>query len=138
MARLFTAYLVRSEVPALDALQQALAALRFKLAIDDAYVPFKSSGYLPCTLDGEDGGFDLRFFGVEADPLPPAAVQAQLGARDVAIALRWGGDPREKICVLMVCAALAQDFGALVHDGERDCTRNAPELIEMAREAAEL
>lgn len=137
MARLFTAYLVRSDVPALGALQQAIATLRFKLVLDDAYKPFESAGYLPCSLDGEDGGFDLRVLGVEADPAP-AAVQAQLGGRDVAMAMRWGGDPREKACVLMVCAALAEDFGALVLDGECDCTRNASELIEMARVAAEL
>lgn len=106
MARALTAYLTRADVPARPALQQAIARLPFALTLDDGYVPFETSGYLPCTLDGEDAGFDLRF--KDGD-------EAGAGPSDrVAILFTWGGDPREEAAALAVCAALATTFGAIV------------------------
>ncbi len=61
MARSQTAYLLRDDVPTRAALQKAIDGLKFKLTLDNSYVPFQTSGYLPCTLDGEDAGFDIRF-----------------------------------------------------------------------------
>lgn len=113
MARALTAYLTRADVPARPALQQAIARLPFALTLDDGYVPFESTGYLPCTLDGEDAGFDLRFKDAfEAGDHP--ARSGEVGNRDVAILFTWGGDPREEAAALAVCAALATTFGAIV------------------------
>jgi hypothetical protein len=134
MARAFTAYVQREKVPARKALQQAISALTFPLTLDDTYVPFESAGYLPCTLDGEDAGFDLRF----KEPVKLRdAVQAKIGTRDVALALKWGGDPREAAAALMVCAALATSFDALVEEGDAGTFLSSDELVERARAALE-
>lgn len=130
MPRSYSAFLARADVPARKELQQAVDALRLKLALDDAYVPFKTSGYLPCTLDGQDAGFDLRF--QDIDP----GLQARAGDKDVAIAFRWGGDPREEASVLIVCAALAKNFGAIVHDPDADVLFAADDLVAKARKVA--
>ncbi|MGJ4942229.1 hypothetical protein ACQR1W_16755 [Bradyrhizobium sp. HKCCYLS1011] len=114
MARALTAFLKRADVPARKALQQAIARLPFALTLDEGYVPFETSGYLPCTLDGEDAGFDLRFKDAAAELAAMPALQATVGDRDVAICCKWGGDPREEAAALAVCAALATGFGALV------------------------
>lgn len=115
MARALTAYLKRADVPARKALQQAINALAFPLTLDDGYVPFETSGYLPCTLDGEDAGFDLRFKDAAS-----GAIETAIGDRDVAISCKWGGDPREEAAALAVCAALAISFDAIVmRDGAR-------------------
>ena len=118
MARALTAFLKRADVPARKALQQAIARLPFALTLDEGYVPFETAGYLPCTLDGEDAGFDLRFKDAAAELAAMPALQTAVGDLDVAICCKWGGDPREEAAALAVCAALATGFGAfVVRDG---------------------
>ncbi|MGY3454436.1 hypothetical protein [Bradyrhizobium sp. USDA 4353] len=124
MARVLTAYLKRSDVPARSALQQAIDRLPFALTIDHDYAPFKTDGYLPCTLDGEDSGFDLRFADCSA---------LRNDARDVMMTFKWGGDPREQAAALAVCAALATAFGVIV---QRDGAILSPDhLLEQAKGA---
>ncbi len=132
MARIRIAYMSRAQMPARRELQEAIDRLGFKLTLDDAYAPFKTGGYLPCTLDGEDAGFDLRFQGV-AD-VPPALKRA-VGNRDAAIVFRWAGDPREELAALAVSAAFANEFGALVC--EHDRVLSPGEVVAMARAVQE-
>jgi len=131
MARTLTAYLARKDVPALVPLQQAVDALNFKLTIDSDYAPFETSGYLPCTLDGEDAGFDLRFKDAGLDV--PAAIQASLAGRDVALTLKWGGDPREEMAALVFCAAMVKSFDAIVREGEVDTLLTFDQVVKKAR-----
>lgn len=133
MARAQTAYLSRADVPARDALQKAVDGLKLKLVLDDGYVPFESSGYLPCTLDGEDAGFTLRFHDVEADLSKAPVLAAALGGRDVAVDFKWSGDVREEVSAMGVCAALAGSFGALVHDAEKDVLLDSAKLLAKAK-----
>jgi hypothetical protein len=130
MPRSYSAFLARADVPPRKPLQQAVDGLKFKLAIDDAYVPFETSGYLPCTFDGEDAGFNLKFQDVDASLKPKA------GDKDVAMAFNWGGDPREAAAVLIVLAALAQNFGALVYEPDADAIIAADDVVAKARKAA--
>ena len=123
MARVVTAYLKRAEGPERASLQQAFDRLPFTLTLDETYRPLESTSYLPCTLDGEDAGFGLRF----------SAVAPRQDERDVAMTLTWGGDPREEAAALAICAALAATFGALVL---RDGKELAPdEMLEQAKGA---
>ena len=128
-----SAILNRTDVPTREALQEAIKGLKFKLSIDESYVPFESSGYLPCTINGEDGGFNIRFDASEPYFGRFPQVQSQADQRDTLITLRSGGDPREEVCALMVAAALAQNFGAIVHDPEKDTLYPAEQLISQAR-----
>jgi hypothetical protein len=135
MPRALSAYLNRKDVPARKDLQKAIDGLKFKVTLDDGYAPFKSSGYLPCTLDGEDAGFNIKFQDVAADAAP-ANLKAQLAGRDVEIAVKWSGDVREYIAAMAACAALVQNFGAIVHDPDGDKVYASEEFLEKAREAA--
>ncbi|WP_454915529.1 hypothetical protein [Xanthobacter sediminis] len=137
MARALVAYLRRSDVPDRAALQPALDALKLKLTLDDGYVPLKSSGYLPCTLDGEDAGFTIRFRDVDADLSARPSLKAALDGRDMAVDVKWSGDVREKVSALGVCAALARGFGALIHDASADRLLAADTLLAQAREELE-
>ncbi len=135
MPRTQTVFLDRKDAPSRKDLQQAIDGLKFKLALDDSYAPFKISGYLPCTLEGEDAGFDMRFQEVEADLSRFPALQAEIGARDAAIVFKWSGDIREFASAMIVGAALARNFGAIVHDPDADSLQSAEDLIEKARKA---
>jgi hypothetical protein len=136
MARAHTLYLMRNDAPGRKPLQEAIGALKFKLVLDESYAPFETSGYLPCTFEGEDAGFDIRFSELRPDLSRFPALAARIGGRDAAMAFRWSGDARERASALIVSAALAQAFGALAHDPESDTVYGAAELVVMAREAA--
>jgi hypothetical protein len=127
MARHYTIYLNRDRFPNRAGLQAAIKALGFKLTLEEDYVPFVSSGYLPCTLDGEDAGFTLRFHTVEGT-----------SGYDGAATLQWSGDPREQASVIMVAAALAHEFGALVHDADDNATSTEALLAKAEKVFAEL
>ena len=126
MARALSAYLSRDKVPERKSLQQGIDALKLPLKLDGDYVPFETSGYLPFTLDGEDAGFDLRFCEVAAD----VASALSLGERNVALNLKWGGDPREEAAALIFCAALANGFDAIVQGTE---PLSVKQLVAKAR-----
>jgi hypothetical protein len=123
MARALNAFLNRDKVPARNPLQQAIEALGFALKLDADYAPFETAGYLPCDLDGEDAGFDLRF----KEMAPDAE------GRDTGMACKWGGDPREEAAAAIFCAALVKDFGAVVREGETEIGADA--LVAKAKKA---
>lgn len=133
MSQSKSAILNRSDVPSRDALHEAIKELEFKLSVDESYVPFESSGYLPCTLNGEDGGLNVRFDAAEPYVTQFPALKDHTGQRDTLITLRSGGDPREEVCVLMLAAVLAEKFGAIVHDPKKDALSAADKLIGQAR-----
>jgi hypothetical protein len=133
MARALTAYLNRKDVPARNALQHAVDQLGFNLKLDESYAPGTTAAYLPCTLDGEDAGFDIRFHEIGADV--SSVVKSAIEARDQAISFRWASDPREELAALAVCAALVKQFGAVVHEPDKDQLLPFDQLIAMAKGA---
>ncbi len=124
-----TAYIVRASVPQRDTLQAAVDSLGFDCRIDASYAPFSSSGFFPCVLAGRDSGFEIYFESAD-DVLGsfPHLVDT-VGNRDIAITFRWGGDMAECACVLIVSAALAKSFGAIVHYQDDDMLYSAEQLI---------
>ena len=131
MARSQTAYINRKDVPARGDLQKAMDQLGFKVTLDHSYTPFKTSGYLPCMLDGEDAGFNMRFEEV-ASNLPPA-LASSIEGRDTAIGFSWAGDPREELAALTVCAALVKQFGAIVHEPDKDALLSFDQLVAKVK-----
>jgi hypothetical protein len=135
MANLLTAFMDRAQVPDRDALQEALKSLKFKLSIDDAYVPFGCKGFIPCTIDGEDSGIEMKFTDSSENFSDAPQLKAQIEDRDTGINIRWGGDPRELASATMIAATLAQHFDALVYRDGKDAFLTADQLVEEARHA---
>jgi hypothetical protein len=135
MAKSQTAFLAPDQVPNRSTLQNALKGLRFPLSVDSDYVPFESTGYLPCTLDGEDAGFDIKFEDSATRLLDQPQLQAGIGGQTAAITLRWGGDPRERVAALIVGATLAHSFGAMVQRQGDANFRSVEALVDEARRA---
>jgi hypothetical protein len=130
-----TAFMNRSKVPIRKALQESIMGLQFKLTIDESYVPFECAGYIPCTLDGEDAGFEIKFSDSSTCLGDMPALQTPIGDRDTAITLRWGGDPRERVSAIIVSAVLAQSFDALVHCENDGAIHTPDQLLNEARAA---
>ena len=137
MARSLFACIDPARVPDRAALQGAIKGLGFAMVVDDAWQPFETRGYVPCTLEGEDAGVDVRF--EREAPLPDAAAahEAARGARSALVQLRWGGDKREELSATIIAAALADQFDALVLDPERGVRKSTSGLRAHARELHE-
>lgn len=135
MARRHILYIERGNLPDRATHQKAIDATKIGVALDHDYAPFAVEGYLPCTFDGEDAGFDIRFS--ERDPAAPVSpsLAEAIGGRDVQIAIKWSSDPREKIAALAFSAALAVDFGAVAHDPDKDEIIPATALLKQAKAA---
>jgi hypothetical protein len=132
-----TAYLNKSAVPTLIQLQAAIDALGFDCKVDAYYEPFKSSGFLPCVLDGDKSGFEIYFERAKDVAAQFPHLVAIIGSRDSAITFRWGSLMAECACVLIVSAALAKSFGAIVHYQDDDLLYSADQLVQEARTALE-
>jgi hypothetical protein len=130
LARTLHAYLPVARMPARAALQAAIRQLKFKLSLDEAYAPFEVQGYLPCTLEGEDAGMDMRF---ERDVAWPAGAAVEAPEGPARMLLRWGGDVREHLSALIIAAALADGFGATVVDPDSGRLLSAASLRQQAQ-----
>jgi hypothetical protein len=117
-----TFLILAPEMPDRAALQAAIQSLKFKLTLDDGYAPFETAGYLPCTVEGEDAGVDMRF---EA-----AAAEAQGRA---CMRLKWSGDPREALSACIIAAAMVSGFGAEVQDPDKGEVVPAEALLKKAK-----
>src|SRR5436853_3118992 len=115
MSLVQTAFIEKSRVPDRAALEQAARGLGFDLAIDEFYRPFGCSGFLPCLLNGKKSGFEIYFDSSKAELENFPHLKKDVGSRDTAISFRWGGDMAECVCVLIVSAALAKSFEAVIH-----------------------
>jgi hypothetical protein len=130
-----TAYLARSSVPKREALQAAVDSLDFDCKIDESYLPFACSGFLPCVVNGRKSGFEIYFESAAEQFEAFPELQKTVGNRDAAITFRWGSDLDECACVLIVSAALASNFGAAIHYQDDDILYLAEQLVEEARAA---
>ena len=138
MSQLQTAYLKKELIPDRSSLQSAIDSLGFKLKIDSSYVPFESKGFLPCTLNEKDAGFEIYFESASEVVKDFPHLVENIGARDAAISFRWGGNMLECACVLIVSAALAKLFDAVVHYQDDDLLYTPDKLIKDAKSALDM
>jgi hypothetical protein len=136
LPRTLIVYLKPTDVPTRKALQKAVDELGMGLTIDEGYAPFEMAGYLPCILHGEDAGFDMWFKNRPSEFTVPAAIQPEVGDREVAILCKWGGDPREAASAFIVCAALVKYCNGVAHGGKDDKPLSADQILAKAKAAA--
>jgi hypothetical protein len=130
-----TAFVSRERVPNHHTLQAAVALLGFDCQIDRFYEPHTSSGFLPCVLAGIETGAEIYFESSANVLVDFPQHSAEVGRRDVAITFRWGGDLAECAFVLIVSAALAKSFDAIVLYQDDDMISTFDQLVGEAREA---
>ncbi len=133
MARKLLLCLQADQAPALAALQAHIKSLGFQLTVDEGYAPFEAAGYLPCTLEGEDAGVDLRWEQDAALPEAAQALEGERGARRALARLAWAGDPREELSALVLAAAIAQLAPGLIVDPDKGIALTPEALIKKAK-----
>lgn len=131
MKKILTLFLQRDQVPDRQTLQDAIKKHKFGLSVESEYVPFECSGYIPCTIDGEDAGFEIKF----SESAAQTNIPDLPGDRDVVIILRWGGDPRERCSALIIAAVLAYNFDSMVWDENTKTFHATEHLLQDAKTA---
>lgn len=114
MARTRTATLPAAQLPDTATLNKALKSEKFSLVVDPEWGNADHSGYLPCTLAGEDAGFNLT--------------RSTSSEGKLVLSIKWGGDKREQAAAIGVLATLATQFSAEVVDPEA-ASPFAPEAL---------
>lgn len=114
------AFIRRSSVPGREALQASINALGFDLKLHPEFGPNTDSGFLPFTLNGEEGpGFEVFYEGTEELSSGDEDFQSLAGGRDYCISMVWRGSMKDLACVMIVSCALTKDFDAVVsYEGE--------------------
>lgn len=126
MSNIQYAFVSRDRVPDRSRLQASLEALGFDLKLPPEYTPFGDSGFLPMSLNGEEGpGFEIGYLPA-SELIGGDEALAQIAAgRDCCISMAWHGSMKDLACVMMVSCALAKDFESVVsYEGE------APEPLD--------
>jgi hypothetical protein len=125
------AFLKSADVPSRAALQASIDALGFDLKLDPDLNLLADSGFSPCTLAGvEDVGFEL--IAGSADEVFEGAAELA-PERDYCIGMIWRGSMKDCASVMIVSAALAKNFGAII-SYEGDAPEPTDKLLEGARE----
>ena len=114
------AFLQRAKVPTREALQTSISALGFDVELHPDFTPFEDSGFLPFTLNGEEGpGFEIQYQDSSEVVDGDDALSAIAAGRDYCISMVWSSSMKDLACVLIVSCALAKDFGAVTsYEGE--------------------
>ncbi|MBT9100087.1 hypothetical protein KFZ76_20500 [Methylovulum psychrotolerans] len=128
------AFLNKTAVPDRTQLQAAIDALGFDLQLDPAFTPFADRGFSPCVLRGQAGaGFEIFY-----DPSNAVVEEDEedfweiIGTNDYCLSFVWHSSEADAACVMIVCAALAQAFGAVV-SFEGDEPDSADTLLAAAK-----
>jgi hypothetical protein len=124
-------FLKSADVPSRGALQASIDALGFDLKLHPELNLLTDSGFSPCVLAGNsDVGFELITGSAHeifegAEELAPD--------KDYSIGMIWGGSMKDCASVMIVSAALAKDFGAVIsYEGA------PPEPVEKILEGARI
>jgi hypothetical protein len=114
------AFLKRSSVPDRASLQASIDALGFDLKLHPDFTPFDDSGFLPFTLNGEEGpGYEIYYEETKDVAKGDERLLALAGDRDHCISMVWRSSLKDLACVMVVSCALTKDFGAVVsYEGE--------------------
>lgn len=111
------AFLSQDRVPNRQALQASIDALGFELQLDPDFTPFEDEGFSPCVLFGEedeDVGFEIFYEPAAEVVEDDEEFQRIAGDRDFCMSMSWGGSLKDYAAVMVVSAALAKDFAAVV------------------------
>jgi hypothetical protein len=114
------AFIKRSALPDRAALQASVDALGFDLKLHPQFRPITDSGFLPFTLNGQEGsGFEVFYTDTDEVAGDDKNLLFLAGGRDHCISMVWSSSMKDLACVMIVSCALAKDFDAVVsYEGE--------------------
>jgi len=128
-----SAIMHRYQVPTHSELQAAIDATGFDLKLDSFYEPLESSGFHPCILNGVESGFEVFWQPIGEILGAWPELNEPVGARDTSLTFIWHGDMAECACVLVVSAALARAFDAVVFYQDDALLYTPDQLIQEAK-----
>ena len=94
------AFLNRASVPDRRALQASIDAMGFDLELYPDFARFEDSGFLPCTLNGEEGpGFEISYDSASDVIDDDEDFASVADGRDFCISMVWRSSVKDLACV---------------------------------------
>ncbi|GEM_PF-1553436 len=108
-------FMKKEKVPNREALQATINKLGFDLQLNSGFTPFIDEGFSPCNFYGEnDIGFEIYYFSADEITEDDEDFKKISDGNDFCISMSWGGSMKDYASVMIVCSALAKDFGAII------------------------
>ncbi len=120
MSRTKTAKLAIGAEPTVGQVNAALKRANLPLTVGHEWQDPDHEGYVACTPDGEEAGFERK--------------RSSTSDGRLLLTLRWGGDQREHAAQLGVLFVLASECDAVILDPETGTSYGASELVRAARD----
>jgi hypothetical protein len=104
-----------SDVPSREEWQKTIDGLGYNLQLWPTLEPFKSSGFVPCKLNGIDGGFEISYEEISSYNKLFPHLKEKLKDYDYCITFTWGSSMIEGACVLIASLALLKACNAFIY-----------------------
>lgn len=118
MSNIQYAFINKDKIPDRKALQSTINNFGFDLQLDSNFTPFEDEGFSPCIFYGEnDIGFEIDYYLADEITEDDEDFKEIAGENDFCISMSWGGSMKDCASVMIVCSALAKDFGAVISYG---------------------
>ena len=127
-------FLNRSDMPMPTSWQQSIDDCGFTLRIDTDFDPLQFTGFLPCSLDDHQTGFEYYLWPKEEVAAPGTYLVPAVKDYDSVVTFVWDGNLREMIAVTMAAGALAASCFSVLHSPEDDSIVGGEKALGYARE----
>lgn len=135
MSIVLYAFLDKNKVPSRDAWQESIDKCGFDFQLNPNLKSFEDSGFLPCKLMGDEGGFEIDYF-------PSSELDDELktiaNGRDFCISFRFSSSMAECASAMIASYALAKFFDAVVSSDGEAPQENLEALLKETKASIEL
>ena len=129
-----TVFLPRAKMPTPNAWAQAIREAGFPAQLDDDFDVDTFSGFLPCTYDGKEAGFEYYATSVDAEERSDRSLSAE---HDFSVTFTTGSRMRELATSVVAAATLCQLTGGLLSDAQAGEDVDASNVLSWARDMIE-
>lgn len=134
MSQDFHVFLDQTNIPPAVDWQTAIRSLHFDLEFDNAFDPFKSSGYVPCMIGTSSTGFEYALSS-SGDVIPAyPALSSLVGGFDSVVSFTFGGDVAECASAAIAAATLTTVSQGMMYDPQDDLRFAGVEAIDYAHQ----
>ena len=123
-----------SQVPNRAAWQQAIDEAGFPAVLDATLDLRKDSGFSPTVYNGQESGFELYLDSAASYLESYPQIAEVVGARDMCISFRWGGDVVEAAAAISCGAALTKLTDGIYLDAETGRVFTADVVLDGIQE----
>jgi len=122
----------KEKLPSFESFQHSISKVDDKLSVDEEFSILEHEGFVPCTYDGKECGFEYWIDDVNEELLEDWELSAEeLSGRDICITFTTRSDYTDLISSALSSSMLCHIADGLTFDDEEELTINAHNCIDF-------